>query len=227
LKEILSGEASNGNTYSERTNAGQKEALKGVSMKSEKKSERTLSPEKQGLSKAAQELLSRVRASPSPEVVYGLPPGAAEAKAHSVIDPLIEGTGLPVARLNQYRWFLAELCRLMRTRSGPDLAYCMEYALRKWLSFGLEPNSVVVLASELFDRLKPQPGLDSSEFRNQRPEFRTAGVEEETAKDAKSAKEDSENPESRIQSAESRTAGPEPNDERRTSNEPTSGGGGP
>jgi hypothetical protein len=195
LKEILSGEAADGNTYSERTNAGLKEALKGVSMKSEKKSERTLSPEKQGLSKAAQELLSRVRASSNPEVVYGLAPGAAEAKAHSVIDPLIEGTGLPVARLNQYRWYLAELCRLMRTRSGPDLAYCMEYALKKWLSFGLEPNSVVVLASELFDRLKP--------------------------------KAEPENPESRIQSAESRIAGPEANDERRTSNEPTSEGGGP
>jgi hypothetical protein len=176
-------------------NAGLYQALKGVSMKSEKKSERTLSPEKQELSKAAQGLLSRVRTSPSPEVVYGLPPGAAEAKAHSVIDPLIEGTGLPVARLNQYRWFLAELCRLMRTRSGPDLAYCMEYALKKWLSFGLEPNSVVVLASELFDRLKP--------------------------------KAEPENPESRIQSAESRTAGPEANDERRTMNEPTRGGGGP
>lgn len=71
--------------------------------------------------------------------MYGLAPAAAEAKAHSVIDPLIEDTGLPVARLNQYRWYLAELCRLMRTRSGPDLAYCVEFTLKKWLSFGLEP----------------------------------------------------------------------------------------
>ena len=108
-------------------------------MKSEKKSEKTLSHKREGLSKAARDLLSRVRASPSPEVVYGLPPAAAEAKAHSVIDPLIEGTGLPVARLNQYRWYLAELCRLMRTRSGPDLAYCMEFTIKKWQGFGLEP----------------------------------------------------------------------------------------
>ena len=122
-------------------------------MKSEKKSEETLSRKKAGLSKAARDLLSRVRASPSPEAVYGLSPGAAEARAHSVIDPLVEGTGLPVARLNQYRWYLAELCRLMRTRSGPDLAYCMELMIKKWLSFGLEPNSVVVLARELFERL--------------------------------------------------------------------------
>jgi len=108
-------------------------------MKSEKKSEETLSHRKEGLSKAARDLLSRVPASPSPEVVYGLEPAAAEARVHSVIDPLVEGTGLPVARLNQYRWYLAELCRLMRTRSGPDLAYCMEWVINKWLGFGLEP----------------------------------------------------------------------------------------
>ncbi len=41
-------------------------------MKSEKKSEKTLSHRRQGLSKAARDLLSRVRASPSPEAVYGL-----------------------------------------------------------------------------------------------------------------------------------------------------------
>ncbi|MBM3331140.1 hypothetical protein FJY68_04710 [candidate division WOR-3 bacterium] len=125
-------------------------------MKSDKKSETALSHRKVGLSKAARDLLARVRASPSPVAVYGLPPDAAEAKARSVINPLIEETGLPVARLNQYRWFLAELCRLMRTRSGPDLAYCMENTLKKWLGFGLEPNSVVVLATELYDRLKPE-----------------------------------------------------------------------
>ncbi len=127
-------------------------------MKSDKKSEDTLSRKREGLSKAARDLLARVRASPSPEVVFGLEPAAAEAKAHSVIDPLVEDTGLPVARSNQYRWYLAELCRLMRTRSGPDLAYCMEFTIKKWLAFGLEPNSVVVLASELYDRLKPRTG---------------------------------------------------------------------
>jgi hypothetical protein len=145
-------------------------------MKSEKKSERTLSSRREGLSKAAQELLSRVRASPSPEVVFGLPPDAAEAKAHSVIAPLVEDTGLPVARLNQYRWYLAELCRLMRTRSGPDLAYCMEFTLKKWLSFGLEPNSAVLLASELFDRLNPKPEPEG--IQPQRHEDTKLGPEE-------------------------------------------------
>lgn len=213
-------------------------------MKSEKKSERTLSPEKQGLSKAAQELLSRVRASPSPEVVYGLPPGAAEAKAHSVIDPLIEGTGLPVARLNQYRWYLAELCRLMRTRSGPDLAYCMEYALKKWLSFGLEPNSVVVLASELFDRLKPKAEPENPESRIQSLECRNADSDLATT-DALSDRGCSSQhgltqiripPLKHEEGSESDTGPLEPsnpgtllssNDERRTMDDVTTRGGGP
>jgi hypothetical protein len=55
--EILSGGAASGNTCSERTNAGRKEALKGVSMKSEKQPERTLSSRKEGLSRAALELV--------------------------------------------------------------------------------------------------------------------------------------------------------------------------
>jgi hypothetical protein len=225
---------------------GLKEALKGVGMKSEKKSERTLSPEKQGLSKAAQELLSRVRASPNPEVVYGLPLAAAEAKAHSVIDPLIEDTGLPVARLNQYRWYLAELCRLMRTRSGPDLAYCMEYTLKKWLSFGLEPNSVVVLASELFERLRPQAETEgNSPPRHQDTKGSDRG---EAAKPASPKSEARMTIETRSPNAphpdpllsEERGSGATvrreqgkeagrtlADDGRRTSDEPPSGGGGP
>jgi hypothetical protein len=147
--------------------------------------------------------------------VYGLEPAAAEAKAHSVIDPLIEGTGLPVARLNQYRWYLAELCRLMRTRSGPDLAYCMEFTIKKWLSFGLEPNSVVVLASELFDRLRPKADTENPESRIQSAESRDGGPQPKS--------------EGRSQSSEVRSAdsGAGPNDERRTMDDVTTPGGGP
>jgi hypothetical protein len=129
-------------------------------MESEKKAERVPSLKREGLSKAARDLLARVRASPSPERVFGLEPAAADAMARGVIDPLIEGAALPLPKLNQYRWFVTELCRLMRTKSGPDLAFCKELLLKKWLGFGLEPNTAVLLASELFDRLarKPEPG---------------------------------------------------------------------
>jgi hypothetical protein len=122
-------------------------------MESEKKAERVPSLKRAGLSKAARDLLARVRASPSPERVFGLESAAADAMARGAIDPLIEGAALPLPKLNQYRWFVSELCRLMRTKSGPDLAFCMELLLKKWLGFGLEPNTAVFLAGELFDRL--------------------------------------------------------------------------
>ena len=76
-------------------------------MESEKKSEVTLSPKKAGLSKSARDLLARVRASPSPERVFGLEPAAADAMARGVIDPLIEGAALPLSKLNQYRWYVS------------------------------------------------------------------------------------------------------------------------
>ena len=63
-------------------------------MESEKKAKRVPSHRTAGLTKAARDLLSRVRASPGPELVFGLEPAAADAKARSVIDPLIEDTGL-------------------------------------------------------------------------------------------------------------------------------------
>ena len=122
-------------------------------MKAAKKAATVPSSKRTGLSKAARDLLSRVRASPSPERVFGLEPAAADAMARGVIDPLIDGAALPLSKLNQYRWYVSELCRLMRTKSGPDLAYCMELLFAKWLGFGLEANTAVFLAGELFDRL--------------------------------------------------------------------------
>jgi len=164
-------------------------------MKAAKKAATAPSSRRTGLSKAARDLLARVRASPSPERVFGLEPAAADAMARGVIDPLIDGAALPLSKLNQYRWYVSELCRLMRTKSGPDLAYCMELLFAKWIGFGLEANTAVFLAGELFDRLMSEPGPDKSEVRMQIPECRSA------------------------------ESGTEPNDGRRTSNEETTGGG--
>jgi hypothetical protein len=91
-------------------------------METEKKAARVPSFKRAGLSKAARDLLSRVRASTSPERIFGVEPAAAEAMVHGVIDRFIEGAALPLPTLNQYRWYVSELCRLMRTRYGSDLA---------------------------------------------------------------------------------------------------------
>ena len=182
-------------------------------MSSKKKTAVALSPRRNGLSRAARELISRVRVAASPEVIFGLEPRAAAARVQSVVGPMIEGAGLPVALLQEYRWYVAELCRMMRTMSGPDLAYCMERVIRKWLGFGLEPNTVVFLASELFDRLRAKP--EAEEVLPPRHED-TKGQERPRS-------------EGRSQNAEGRCAEgeTEPNDERETMDERTDGGGGP
>jgi hypothetical protein len=232
-------------------------------MASKKKTAVMLSPRNSGLSKAARELLSRVRVAVSPETIFGLEPAVAAARVQGVVGPMIEGAGLPVALLQEYRWYVAELCRLMRTVSGPDLAYCMERAIRKWLSLGLEPNTVVYLAEALFDRLAGKPDSENPESRIQSAESSVDGPETKSEGRSQSAEGRSAE-EERIQpQRHEETKGISPNGEtgaelttktprhqedsgagtgpldssnpgtlptddgRRTSNEQTSGGGGP
>jgi len=155
-----------------------------------------------------------VRLCTCPEVIFGLEPDAAAAKVNSVVGPVIEAAGLPVALLQEYRWYVAELCRLMRMTSGPDLAYCMEFVIKKWLGFGLEPNTVVYLANALFDRLQTKPDTESPESRIQSAETGVAAGQKNEGRTGAEA----ESPESRIQNAESRVAGPQPKSEDRGQN---------
>jgi hypothetical protein len=200
-------------------------------MASKKKTAVALSPRNNGLSKAARELLSRVRVAVSPEVIFGLEPKLAAATVQSVVGPMIEGAGLPVALLQEYRWYVAELCRLMRTVSGPDLAYCMERAIKKWLALGLEPNTVVYLAEALFDRLAGKPDSENPESGIQSAESRVEATKpesaEETAEDAKNAKVRAETSADDADSAVSASASGTNNDKRTTMNEQTTQGGGP
>jgi hypothetical protein len=58
-------------------------------MATKKKTAVTLSPRRNGLSKAARELLARVKVAASPEVIFGLEPAIAAAKVQSVVGPMI------------------------------------------------------------------------------------------------------------------------------------------
>ncbi|HTW92510.1 MAG TPA: hypothetical protein VMH22_12490 [bacterium] len=82
--------------------------------------------------------------------------GAADAEEkiyHSVL-PLIEGAGLPNHYVIHYRWFLREVAKLWRTRTGRDLAFHLELAIRKWIGLGLESRTLQFLVSESHQRLK-------------------------------------------------------------------------
>jgi hypothetical protein len=75
-----------------------------------------------------------------------------------------------------YRWFLRELTRLWRTRTGRDLAFHLELCIRKWAGLGLEPRTLQFLICEAHERLKAQI---ATKARNHEEEETTAEVRPE------------------------------------------------
>jgi len=86
--------------------------------------------------------------------LYCAGPDVAEELFAKHIVSLIEGAGLPVLQTMHYRWFLRELARLWRTRTGRDLAFHLELCSRKWVGLGLEPRTLQFLVTEAHERLK-------------------------------------------------------------------------
>ena len=99
---------------------------------------------------------------------------------------LVEGAGLPVLQTMHYRWFLRELARLWRTRTGRDLAFHLELCIRKWVGLGLEPRTLQFLVTEAHERLKGK-----FECRTPSDECRTESVESVKSVDVRSPDPDS------------------------------------
>lgn len=85
--------------------------------------------------------------------LLGLPPDSAETLVRRLILPLLQQAGLPRLTILHYSWFLRELARLWRTLPGPDLAFHLELAVRKWTGYGLEPSTLQLLICEILNRL--------------------------------------------------------------------------
>jgi len=105
------------------------------------------------LDKETMALLDDIRRSDRPLVVYGTDPETCDRIIHELTDPILEGAALPTVVLNQFRWFVRELGKLFRTRTGFDLGFNLELVLRKWQSYNLEPRSMQLLLKELYTRL--------------------------------------------------------------------------
>jgi hypothetical protein len=88
--------------------------------------------------------------------LYCAKPDVSEELFAKHIVSLVEGAGLPVLQTMHYRWYLRELARLWRTRSGRDLAFHLELCIRKWVGLGLEPRTLQFLVCEAHERLKGQ-----------------------------------------------------------------------
>lgn len=91
----------------------------------------------------------------------------------------------------QYLWFVREVARLLRTRTGRDLAFHLEAVMRKRQSFGCEPSSMQEIVVQIHNALKPAEavveGTTKSEDRNPNDEP-SPKPETKTAMDAKTAK---------------------------------------
>jgi len=107
------------------------------------------------LSRETLALLSRIGRSEARQSVYNKAPEESERACFEVADPLLEAAGLRLVYLNQYRWFVRELSKLFRILSGPDLAFHLETCFRKWLNLGLEPRTMTLLLSDIWQRLVP------------------------------------------------------------------------
>ncbi len=108
------------------------------------------------LSRDAVALLERVRRSDKPITIFGATPAESERACYQVVDPLLQASGLKLVYLNQYRWYVRELAKLLRTVTGSDLAFYLEACIRKWLALNLEPRTMTLLLSEIWQRLAPQ-----------------------------------------------------------------------
>jgi hypothetical protein len=114
-------------------------------------------------------VLDEIRAGADNALYCAKPDVSEELFAKQVVS-LVEGAGLPVLQTMHYRWYLRELARLWRTRTGRDLAFHLELCIRKWVGLGLEPRTLQFLVTEAHERLK---GQTKSEVRNQNADVRS------------------------------------------------------
>jgi len=93
--------------------------------------------------------LDEIRRSTEPTPVYGLAPDRALELFRQLTEPMFEGAALPKAMLMQLRWYVSELSRLFRTRYGYALSFQLELSLRKWRDYGVEPNTLQFVLTEV------------------------------------------------------------------------------
>jgi len=100
------------------------------------------------------ELLERLRHAAVPLAVYGAEPAEADAVVRAITDPMFEGAALPATRILQFGWYVRELTRLLRTRTGGALVFQLEYLLRRWAAYGMEANSLQFVLAEVVTGLE-------------------------------------------------------------------------
>jgi hypothetical protein len=105
------------------------------------------------LAPETRKLLDMIRHSSKVLSVYEMPADLAEAAVWEIGRVVLENQHLPLIEQNQYRWFLRELSKLLRKRTGWDLALELEICLRKWTAYRLDPVLLQALLRECYGRI--------------------------------------------------------------------------
>ena len=121
------------------------------------------------LSQDVSKVLDEIRAG-AENALYGAGSVESEELFAKHVVSLVEGAGLPVLQTMHYRWFLRELARLWRTRTGRDLAFHLELCIRKWVGLGLEPKTLQFLVCEAYERLKGKDLTTKSQRHEENPD---------------------------------------------------------
>jgi hypothetical protein len=129
--------------------------------------------------------LDRIRHSSRVLSVYEMPADLAEAAVWEIGKVLVANQHLPMIQQHSYRWFLREVAKLMRTKTGWDLALELEISMRKWVAYKLDPLLMQALVRECCDRIAAMTPDQIEERSNEETrmanqarmtEARTAGV---------------------------------------------------
>jgi hypothetical protein len=111
-------------------------------------------------------LLDCIRHSSRVLSIYEMPPDLAESAVWEIGRILLDEHRVPMVPYNQFRWFLRELSRLLRTRTGWDLASELEICLRKWAAYRMDPVLLQALARECLDRIGAMTPEEVEEMTN-------------------------------------------------------------
>jgi len=90
----------------------------------------------------------------APNPLHDASADAAERLVRNLIKPMLWGAGMSNFEAMTYGWFLREVSRLWRSKTGRELAFYLELCIRKWTSLGLNPSIAQFLITELHERLK-------------------------------------------------------------------------
>jgi hypothetical protein len=87
--------------------------------------------------------------------LYGRDRAACDHTVAELCRRLLDDAPMPVHERNRYRWFLGEAARLLRTRTGADLADGYVMLLAKWKGLGLKQGRMELFLGALWDAVRP------------------------------------------------------------------------